>query len=664
LKRFLVISGLTILFALLLYFSFPGRHIEMKAYDVYSCLIGSMPPPNEIVIVGIDEESFSMMKLPWPWPRSVHGKLIKALMSSGAKGIIMDIIFSNPSMPREDKAMAAIIKQYGNIVLAADIEIVRTEKFAQRVLVTPLEEFLNAGALFGISSIPVDVDNVVRRIFWGTPEAPSLEVSALRILGISSEKDERKMIHFAGPAYHFHYVPYYKALNPHLYFPERFFKDKVILVGKYSHPSKEFISDVAERYRLHLQPPSPVRGVDMFATPFYIMDNKLTSGVEIHANMLLSLMRDDFRKPLKAVEAVTLITLLSLFLTIINRNWTPLKSIGLNLFFIAVYSFFSYLLLSRQGLFLLFTAPLFAIFINFVSSGVMSYVGVERKRRYLRNAFSLYLSPQVAKKVLENPERLRLGGQRVSATVLFTDLAGFTEMSEGIEPEEVVSVLTKHTREMTRSIFKYGGTLDKFIGDGIMAVWGTPAEDEDQASHACLAALEMQKRMRTLAEEIDIPGYRLSMRIGINTGILMAGNIGSEERFDFTVIGDNVNIASRLENLNKLYGTEIIISESTQTRIGPKFTVRELDLVRVRGKKQVIKIYELMDGDKSSFLGLYEEGLHLYQEGHFDAARKKFREALEINPKDKPSKLFIERCDYLIHSSQHEGWNGVWDFGT
>ncbi|MFZ6016804.1 MAG: adenylate/guanylate cyclase domain-containing protein [Nitrospirota bacterium] len=310
--------------------------------------------------------------------------------------------------------------------------------------------------------------------------------------------------------------------------------------------------------------------------------------------MLVSLLREDFIRPLRGVEAVILIILLSALLSVINHNWRPLKSVSLNIAFIIAYIITSYFIFSRQGLFLPLTSPVFAILINFVSSGVMSYVGVERKRRYLRKAFSLYLSPQVAKKVLENPERLRLGGQRITATVLFADLAGFTEMSESIQPEEVVSVLTKYTTEMTRIIFKYGGTLDKFIGDAIMAVWGTPVENEDQALHACFAALEMQKRMKTLADEINIPGYRLSMRIGINTGPVMAGNMGSEERFDFTVIGDNVNIVSHLETLNKLYGTEIIISESTQAKLSGKLGVRELDSVRVKGKKQVIKVYELL----------------------------------------------------------------------
>jgi adenylate cyclase len=235
------------------------------------------------------------MNLPWPWPRSLHGQLIKALRTSGAKAIVMDIIFSDPSTPREDKTMAKAIQQYGNVVIAGDIEIVRAEKFTREMLVTPIEEFLDAGAYFGVSSIPVDADNVVRRFFWGTQDAPSLELSALRMLGDTREKDYRKMVHFTGPANHIPYVSYHKALKPDFYLPEGFFKDRIIIVGKYSRQSKEG-DELTGKYRLHLQPPSPVRGVDMLTPSISLMIGLLQG--EIHA-YALSLLEDDVLKPLK-----------------------------------------------------------------------------------------------------------------------------------------------------------------------------------------------------------------------------------------------------------------------------------------------------------------------------------------------------------------------------
>jgi adenylate cyclase len=663
-KKFLGITGLTAALAVLLYFTPIGRLFDLKFYDLYSSERGSLPPAGDIVIVGIDEESLSELNRPWPWPRGWHGQLIKALGDSGARGIIMDIIFSEPSQPKEDEALAEAIRQYGKVTLAADVEVIRTESVTQSALVKPLDQFLEAGAFFGVSYITLDRDNVVRRFYWGNPEAPSLEVAAMKMLGISIAADYSKMIHFTDPVFPFPYVPYYKALDPGLYMPEGFFKGKTVLVGKYSRPSTGSAENKRADHKLHLEPPSAIRGMNMFVTPYYLDggDDTVTPGIEVHANMLASLLRSDYVRPLRDAEAVLLIMGLCALLSALNYNWKPLKSISLNLGVTAGYIFLSYAVFSKMGLFAPITSPMIAIFINFVASGVSSYSGVEKKRRYLKNVFSLYISPQVAEKVLEDPENLKLGGERVTATILFSDIAGFTEISESRGPEEVVSIVNRHATEMTKILFKHGGTLDKFIGDAIMAIWGSPVKDEDQALHACLAALEMQKRMETLADEIVIPGYRLSMRIGINTGLVMAGNMGSEERFNFTVIGDNVNLAARLEPLNKLYGTEIIISEFTREMLGDRLNVRELDSVRVKGKKNAIRIFELTGRDRTLFDDTYEEGLRLYREGKsFQAAREKFLKASEMDPKDQTSKLFIGRCDLLINSPPRDKWTGVWD---
>ncbi len=632
----------------------------MKAYDIYFGIRGAVPPLADIVILGIDEESLVAMKLPWPWPRSIHGKLLKKLRMSGARAVVMDIIFADPSKPQEDRAMAEAIREQGRLVLAADIEVVKTERFSEKRLVLPLEEFISAGAQVGVSFIPVDLDNVVRRFSWDASDAPSLEVAALKMLGISREKDEKKMISFAGPAYHIPCVPYYKALNPEAYLPPDFFQNKVVLIGKYSALSRESMPETSRKSRLYFQPPSAIRGVDMFASPFYVLDNRLTPGIEIHANMLSSLMANQFIRPLSITQTIVFLALISFVLTLINRKWSPLKSISVVFAGIVVFLVISYLLFSGQRLFLPFSAPLSGFLVNFVSSGILSYVGVERKRRFLRKAFSLYLSPQVADQVLQDPERLKLGGERVMATVLFTDLAGFTQMSEAIEPEEVVSILTRHTSEMTKIIFKYCGTLDKFIGDAVMAFWGTPLEDQEQALHACQAALEMQRATRILSREINVAGYTLSMRVGINTGTVMAGNMGSDERFDFTLIGDSVNIASRLEGMNKVYGTEIIISEFTQRKIAGNLKTRKLDAVRLKGKHQGIVIYELLGEERESYIDLFEEGFHLYQAGNFDAAREKFVSVLKINPSDRPTQTFIRRCNLLLDTAP-EGWDGIWN---
>jgi adenylate cyclase len=538
------------------------------------------------------------------------------------------------------------------------VEIVKTEKFSEEKLVLPLEEFMSAGARAGVSYILLDIDNVVRRFSWHALDMPSLEVAALEMVGISPKKDERKMVSFTGPAYHIPCFSYYKALDPDRYLPAGFLSGKIVLVGKHSVPSMESIRDPMKS-RLYLQPPSSVRGVDMFATPFYVIDNRLTPGIEIHANMLASLMRDDCIKPLKTSEALLFLAMLSFILTLINRKWTPLKSVSLNTGAILLFLIGSFFAYSRHAIFLPFGAPLVCFLIDFASSGVMSYIGVESKRRFLKKAFSLYVSPGIAEKVIKHPDKLRLGGQRVSATVLFTDLAGFTDMSEKMEPEEVVAILNRYTTKMTKIIFKYQGTLDKFIGDSVMAFWGAPVQDEHQAEHACQAALEMQRTMHFFSTIPDALAWKLSMRVGINTGTMMAGNMGSDDRFDFTVIGDHVNIASRLEGLNKVYGTRIIISEFTHKEVGQKFATKRLDSVRVKGKARPIVIYELLDEDRTPHMDVFEEGLDLYQAGQFKEARERFSTAVKLHPGDHVSHLFIQRCDSLL-ASPPEYWDGVW----
>lgn len=633
----------------------------MKVYDLYSSERGSSVPPSDIVIVGIDEESFFELNRPWPWPRSIHGRLISVLKEAGARAVFMDIIFSDPSSPAEDSVLAAAIRSSGNVLLAADVEIFRSEKITQSVLIKPIDELLDAGASYGISSIPLDRDNVVRRFYWGNADALSFEAAGLNMLHIGMVPDHRKMVHFISPEHKIPYVSYFQALQPEVFLPPDTFRNKIVLVGKRSGQTDGGTKTAETRTRLHLTPPSPVRGVDMFATPYYISTEKLTPGIEIHANMLISLMRKDFVTGLKNIESALFLVLLAAILTALNLQWTPVRSIGISVALLGMYVVGSYLLFKGIGLFLPFFAPIFAMLINFTASGVMSYVGIEKKRRYLRNVFSLYISPQVANKVLENPDRLKLGGDRVEATVLFTDLAGFTEFSETRDPEEVVSLLNSYATDMTRIIFNHGGTLDKFIGDAIMALWGTPAEDPDHAYHACVAAIEMQRKMHELSDKISVPGFRLSMRIGINTGSVMAGNMGSEERFNFTVIGDNVNLASRLEPLSKLYGTEIIISEFTKEKLDGRLNVRELDMVRVKGKKKAIRIFELLPGERTEFDMVYEEGLSLFRSSAFSAARGKFAAAEGLRPEDRASRLFIERCDMYISAPPEEGWDGVPD---
>ena len=243
-----------------------------------------------------------------------------------------------------------------------------------------------------------------------------------------------------------------------------------------------------------------------------------------------------------------------------------------------------------DGILLAFSSAL-----SFAMSTAFNYATEGRQRRQIKDMFSRYMSDLLIQDLLKNPGKLRLGGERKVLTVLFSDLAGFTSISEKLSPEEVVTLLNLYLTAMTDIILASGGIIDKYEGDAIMAFWGAPVQEEDHAARACLAALENQARLATLRQELAQMGLPpVYSRIGINTGEMIIGNLGSSQRFDFTVIGDSVNLASRLEGAGKEYGTSILISEETYRRAREAVEVRELDLLQVKGKELPVRIYELL----------------------------------------------------------------------
>jgi adenylate cyclase len=287
--------------------------------------------------------------------------------------------------------------------------------------------------------------------------------------------------------------------------------------------------------------------------------------------------------------------------------------------------------------------PLLEIVLVSAGVNVYSFLSEEKARASLKKAFQSYVAPSVVEEIIKHPERLRLGGERRELTIFFCDIRGFTSMSEKLEPEEVVNILHGFLNPMSKIVVKYGGTLDKFMGDAIMALYGAPLHYPDHAGMACKTALEMQEVLKSLSQGWENQGLpSLKIGVGINTGVVSVGNMGSDTLFDYTAIGDNVNLASRLEGLNKTYHTEIIISESTAQALDQNFVLRELDLVRVKGRNQPVAIFELLglapaDADVAEFLQSYHQGLQLYRTRQWDESITAFKKALWVRPEDHQS---------------------------
>jgi adenylate cyclase len=396
-------------------------------------------------------------------------------------------------------------------------------------------------------------------------------------------------------------------------------------------------------------------------------------GTEILATVIENILQQDFivRPASTIVQEILIITALGLIVGFLLPRIRPVMGVLLGLVCSillvgVVYGAFIY-----WNLWLNFTFPFLLIALDYVALTSYKYFTEERRKREIRNAFQHYVATAVVDEILEDIEKLKLGGERKHLTAMFSDIRGFTSMSERMKAEELVPFLNEYLTAMTNIVLSYQGTLDKYMGDAIMAFYGAPLPQEDHPIRACKTAIDMMTKLEEMRVDWEAKKYPpLDIGIGINSGDMVVGNMGSHDRFDYTIIGDEVNLASRLEGVNKEYGTHIIISENTYKHIkDSSFIVRELDRIRVKGKKEPIIIYELIgEGtptqEVQDFIKTFEEGLREYRSQNWDKAIFYFEKALYLRPKDKASKLFMERCqDYKAISPSKE-WDGVYEMKT
>jgi adenylate cyclase len=295
----------------------------------------------------------------------------------------------------------------------------------------------------------------------------------------------------------------------------------------------------------------------------------------------------------------------------------------------------------------------------------------QQEKGLYRKTFQQYVARSVVDTMLNSGELPRFGGERKNLTVLFSDIRSFTTFSEKYPPEAVVTHLTEYLSAMVDVIFRHDGTLDKFVGDEIMAVYGAPYYFDNHAERACVTALDMVAELRHLQKRWSQKQMEyFHIGIGINTGKVIVGNLGSIQLFDYTVIGDEVNLGARLEGANKHYSTTIIISEKTYQEVQGKAIVRELDQVRVKGKKKPVRIYELRGMhslpsiEKELLVDIYSHGLELFQSRNWVPALKQFRRILRYFPSDGPSRVYIQRCLDFIEKPPPENWDGVFEFAV
>lgn len=595
----LLILGAVILFTVILSFTGVLEPWELALYDTWFNLRGTVAPSGEVVVVGIDDASVAEIG-PWPWSREVYGRLLEQLALAPVVGF--DLILDVAGDPEGDQAFVEAMGEHGGVVLATMFSFSEEDGEVYTELLVPAGSFWETLMATGFVNTPEDLDNKVRGI---TPvdlnlmdePYPSLSIAtallamrrtpddleylghSLRVGGrvVPLTGDGKLLLDFYGPA---ETIPTYSFADVALgRIPAEEFRGKVVLVGVTSP-------------LFHDQVQTPFTKGNM------VLDGRLAPpGVELHATAVENMLHGEFFRRAPAGLNLLLIViggLLALLLTAKRNPWVGLAfTVGILGLFTAVVTHFWY----RNHYWLNLAAPALSVSMTYLGITIEGYVRTELDRRKTKALFGRYVSPAVVEQLLANPDQVKLGGVRQEVTVMFSDIRGFTAYSEGRPPEEVVQRLNEYMTEMTAIIFRHGGMLDKYLGDGLMAVFGAPIPYPDHARRALAASLEMQKRLEELNQIWIARGEKtFKSGVGLNSGSVIVGNIGSPERMDYTVIGEDVNLASRLEGMNKEFGTSIILSDRTlrsleATGAATAFRIRSLGAVPVRGFEEPVPIY-------------------------------------------------------------------------
>ena len=616
-----VVCAVIVVTAILFQFIEP---YELDALDRLFRLRGPRATTAPIVIVAIDEDSFDELGeevpvdcspedraagkcggtkpkgLAWPFPRVLHGTLVEMIASGGPRAIGVDILFSEPSTfgEADDEEFAEAIKRAGKVVLgAATTEV--SEGFYNKADTNLPLPLLREGALAYAPVNPtLDEDAVVRRVPLRhvvgdrrhltarairtlPPCTPTTSVCLMdgfdftlyRIAAASGlavaplPRRNEIIVNYRGPKQTFPWVPYHRVVKGDV--DPQFFKDKIVLVGTTTAV-------------LH----------DIFPTPFERSGQM--PGVEIHAHAIDTLVRGDRIReapPWLSLVLAVIFAPLGAWLVLqlrAMRAFAAVAAIWLTLALVTLFAF------STSHLWIRHVGPSLALALGYVATSLEHFIREQREKRRL----SQFFSPDVLREIVRHREGVNLGSSRRLITVFFSDLRGFTTLSERMEPEVVAEMLKEYLTEMTEVVFRHGGTVDKYIGDCVMAIWNAPFEDPNHAVNAVRTALDFQEKTLTVSAQWEEKlGGKIRNGVGINTGEAVVGTMGSRQRLEYTAIGDTVNLAARLESITKEYNTAIIISENTYEYVKGQFMTRELGAVTVKGKARPVKIYAVLPTD-------------------------------------------------------------------
>ena len=646
--------------------------VEEQTVSFRQMLRVQQPFPDDVITFVVQDEAFFDAYGSWPLRRTDLGQIAANIAALGGRVVALDNLFDFPSSYGEDEPTAALLRQPGNVLTVSQGVVESGRMTGINYPVEPLRSATRSGYT-NIQSTSQVVESMSRLRFF--PEATALEdgwpfaVQAVAMY-LGEEPEWRDGRLYFGDALSVRLPP---DLELRIDFPPLpaaasgyvdVFGLSALELLDLTQKSEEELREL----RFWMQDRIVVFGdtsevsQDFFATPLGRL-----YGVEIIAATISTLFAGGPLQPASAGASMLVAALVLAALLATAFSPSPgIRAAGAGAVLVAwsAFAVWSYVSL---GVIFAMAYLATALVLGYLLINLRFYLQERNQKAIIRDAFGQYLSPKVVNILVKDPSRLRLGGERREMTAFFSDVAGFSTISEQLTPEELVSLLNEYLTAMCDIISEYEGTVDKFEGDAIIAFWGAPLQQKDHARRACLAAIDMQEHMRGYRERLKAQGRPvLHVRIGLNTGEMLVGNMGSAQRMDYTMMGDAVNLAARLEGANKFYGTYAMISENTYEQARDVVEARELDLIRVVGRREPVRVYELLgrkgelDPGRAELAERYRDALAAYRAQRFEAALEGFQQVLELDPDDGPALTYVDRCRVFLEAPPATDWDGVY----
>jgi len=705
-SRVAIIALSAFVLSVLMIFLEPIQRLELRHHDLLFEMRGELDVSDSpIVLVAISQQADEEIPYKYPWPTNLHAKLIDNLNRAGAKVIAFDVIFDNPDTygPENDSLFAESMKRHQNVILGGELQ---ADQISVSELISPL--FPNT-TLFnsnpnkpGLVRVFPDLDGAVRSYNFGhihreetyyrlgieiirkyeglpydsidtiNPNSTN-ESFSVGSYEIPKERANSFLINYYGPEGIFPEVSFEEVIDDSSY-TTVFESELGASVNSFDDPEFGHLSMGTFRDKIVLVGATMPLLKDFYATPYANDGNNERPGYQIHANAVQTILDSNYLSSFNNWYTLLIMLAFSFILAFVNRYFNAVSGFLLALILAGSFFGITYWAFVSLNTIMMITGPVIALILT--QSGMVSYEYYmeQKEKRRIKGMFASYVSPELVDQMITSGEEPKLGGDEVHITAFFSDIVSFSTFSEQLEPGQLVKLINEYLDSMTGIINKQGGTLDKYIGDAIVSFFGAPVEMEDHAHKACKTACMMQLELKKLTKKWESEGWpelvvNMKQRIGINTGLMITGNMGSSKRFNYTMMGDNVNLAARCESGAQYYGVDTMITESTKREAESyqdDFVFRKLDQIVVKGKTQPVNVYELIglkEHVSEKLLQrnhLFEEALAAYFNRDWETAISLFKRAAELELYEyNPSMIFIQRCEEMREDPPQEDWNGV-----